>query len=126
MLFDFLACYLTFQCYFCVMINCRAIIRLFFLTLFLLQLIPVCYLSKCKSTSSNFAEISTEEGIVDSSTEDSDGEVEAEFYFIENKNSSSNRYFSDVYKQTIYLSHNNQIPKPVYLEIPYSPPENKI
>jgi len=126
MLFDFLACYLTFQYYFCVMTNCRATIKLFFLTLFLLQLIPVCYLSKCKSTSANFVDISAEEGIVDSSIEDSEGEVNAEFYLIENKNSSSNRYVSDVYKQTIYLNHNNQIPKPVYLEIPYSPPENKI
>ncbi len=93
--------------------------------MFLLQLIPVCYLSKCKSTSSNFADISAEEGIVDSSTEDSEGEVESEFYFIENKNSSLNLFVSDVYQKTIYLSHNNQIPKLVYLEIPYSPPKIK-
>ncbi len=91
-----------------------------------MQLISVCYLFECKSTSIKFVDISTEEGLVDSSIEDSEGEVGTEFYLIVNKNSPSNRLVSDVYQQTIYLSHNDQIPKPVYLEIPYSPPENKI
>jgi hypothetical protein len=108
------------------MIKCNAIIKVFFLTLFLVQLISVCYQFECKSTSIKFADVSTEEGIGDFSTEDSEGEVGTEFYLIENKNSPSNDFISDVYQQTIYLSHNNQIPKPVYLEIPYSPPENKI
>jgi len=108
------------------MIKCSAITKAFFLTLFLVQLFSVCYLFECKSTSIKFADVSTEEGIGDFSTEDSEGEVGTEFYLIENKNSPSNDFISDVYQQTIYLSHNNQIPKPVYLEIPYSPPENKI
>jgi len=71
-------------------------------------------------------DVSTEEGLGDFSTEDSEVEVDAEFYLIDNKNSSSNHAVCDVYQQTIYLNHNDQIPKPVYLEIPYSPPENKI
>jgi len=108
------------------MIKCNATIKFFFLTLFLAQLISVCYLFECKSTSIKFADISTEEGIGDFSTEDSEGEVGTEFYLIENKNSPSNDFISDVYQQTIYLSHNNQIPKPVYLEIPSSPPEQII
>jgi len=108
------------------MIKCSAITKVFFLTLFLVQLISVCYQFECKSNSIKFADVSTEEGIGDFSTEDSEGEVGTEFYLIENKNSPSNDFISDVYQQTIYLSHNNQIPKPVYLEIPYSPPENKI
>jgi hypothetical protein len=108
------------------MIKCSVTIKFFFLTLFLVQLISVCYLFECKSTSIKFVDISTEEGLVDFSLEDSEVEVDAEFYLIENKNSPSNDLISDVYQQTIYLSHNNQIPKPVYLEIPYSPPENKI
>ena len=106
--------------------NGNSIIKLFFLKLFILQLISVCYQFECKSTSIKFVDISTEEGLVDFSIEDSEGEVGTEFYLIENKNSPSNDFISDVYQQTIYLSHNNQIPKPVYLEIPYSPPENKI
>jgi len=108
------------------MINCNSVIKFFFLTLFLVQLISVCYQFDCNSTSCKFADVSTEEGLVDFSIEDSEGEVGTEFYLIENKNSPSNDFVSDVYQQTIYLSHNNQIPKPVYLEIPYSPPENKI
>ena len=108
------------------MIKCSAIIKVFFLTLFLVQLISVCYQFECKSTSIKFVDISTEEGLVDFSIEDSEGEVGTEFYLIENKNSPSKDFISDVYQQTIYLSQNNQIPKPVYLEIPYSPPENKI
>lgn len=104
------------------MIKCSVTIKLFFLSLFLLQLISVCYLFECKSISIKFVDISTEGGLVDSSIEDSEGEVGTEFYLIENKNSSSNHFVSDVYQQTIYLNHNNQIPKPVYLEIPYSPP----
>ncbi len=108
------------------MINCKSVIKFFFLTLFLVQLISVCYQFDCKSTSYKFADVSTEEGLVDFSIEDSEDEVGTEFYLIENKNSASNDFVSDVYQQTIYLSHNNQIPKPVYLEIPYSPPENKI
>ena len=106
--------------------NGNSIIKLFFLKLFILQLISVCYLFECKSTSIKLGDISTEEGIVDFLLEDSEGEVEAEFYVIGNKNSSSNHDVCDVYQQTIYLSHNNQIPKPVYLEIPYSPPEQII
>ena len=105
------------------MIKCNATIKLFFLSLFLFQLISVCYQFECKSANIKLGDVSTEEGIVDFSTEDSEVEVDAEFYLIDNKNSSSNH---DVYQQTIYLSQNNQIPKPVYLEIPYSPPENKI
>ncbi len=108
------------------MIKCNATIKLFFLSLFLVQLISVCYLFECKSTSIKFADVSTEEGVVDFSTEDSEVEVDAEFYLIDNKNSSSNHAVCDVYQQTIYLSHNDQIPKPVYLEIPYSPPEQTI
>jgi len=108
------------------MLDGRAIIKLLFLKLFLLQLISVCYLYECKSASIKLGDVSTEEGLGDFSTEDSEGEVDAEFYLIDNKNFSSNHFVFDVYKQTIYLSHNNQIPKPVYLEIPYSPPENKI
>ena len=108
------------------MMNGNSIIKLFFLKLFILQLISVCYLFECKSTSIKLGDISTEEGIVDFLLEDSEGEVEAEFYVIGNKNSSSNNDVCDVYQQTIYLSQNNQIPKPVYLEIPYSPPEQII
>jgi len=108
------------------MVNRGAIIKLLFLKLFLLQLISVCYLFEHKSASIKLGDVSTEEELGDFSTEDSEGEVDAEFYFIDNKNSSSNHDVCDVYQQTIYLSHNNQIPKPVYLEIPYSPPENKI
>ena len=108
------------------MVNRGAIIKLLFLKLFLLQLISVCYLFECKSASIKLGDVSTEEGLGDFSTEDSEGEVDAEFYVINNKNFSSNHFVCDVYQQTIYLSHNNQIPKPVYLEIPYSPPENKI
>jgi hypothetical protein len=108
------------------MVNRGAIIKLLFLKLFLLQLISVCYLFEYKSASIKLGDVSTEEGLGDFSTEDSEGEVDAEFYIIDNKNSSSNHFVCDVYQQTIYLSHNNQIPKPVYLEIPYSPPENKI
>ena len=108
------------------MMNGNSIIKLFFLKLFILQLISVCYLFECKSTSIKLGEISTEEGIVDFLLEDSEGEVDAEFYLIDNKNSCSNHDVCDVYQQTIYLSHNNQIPKPVYLEIPYSPPEQII
>lgn len=106
--------------------NGNSIIKLFFLKLFILQLISVCYLFECKSANIKLSDVSTEEGIVDFSTEDSEGEVDAEFYLIDNKNSSSNHVVCDVYQQTIYLSHNNQIPKPVYLEIPYSPPEQII
>jgi hypothetical protein len=108
------------------MIKCSATIKVFFLTLFLVQLISVCYLFECKSNNIKIADISTEEGLVDSTIEDSEGEVGTEFYLIDHKNSPSNRLVSDVYQQTIYLSHNNQIPKPVYLEIPYSPPEQII
>ena len=108
------------------MIKCNATIKLFFLSLFLLQLISVSYLFECKSANIKLGDVSTEEGIVDFSTEDSEGEVDAEFYVIDNKYSSSNHVVCDVYQQTIYLSHNNQIPKPVYLEIPYSPPEQII
>ena len=108
------------------MIKCNATIKLFFLSLFLLQLISVCYQFKCKSANIKLGDFSTEEGIVDFSTEDSEGEVDAEFYLIDNKNSSSNYAVCDVYQQTIYLNHNDQIPKPVYLEIPYSPPEQII
>ena len=108
------------------MVNRGAIIKLLFLKLFLLQLISVCYLFECKSASIKLGDVSTEEGLGDFSTEDSEGEVDAEFYVINNKNFSSNHFVCDVYQQTIYLSHNNQIPKPVYLEIPYSPPENRI
>ena len=106
--------------------NGNSIIKLFFLKLFILQLISVCYLFECKSANIKLGDVSTEEGIVDFSTEDSEVEVDAEFYLIDNKNSSSNHVVCDVYQQTIYLSHNNQIPKPVYLEIPYSPPEQII
>ncbi len=106
--------------------NGNSIIKLFFLKLFILQLISVCYLFECKSANIKLGDVSTEEGIVDFSTEDSEGEVDAEFYVIDNKYSSSNHVVCDVYQQTIYLSHNNQIPKPVYLEIPYSPPEQII
>ena len=91
-----------------------------------MQLISVCYLFECKSANIKLGDVSTEEGIVDFSTEDSEGEVDAEFYVIDNKYSSLNHVVCDVYQQTIYLSHNNQIPKPVYLEIPYSPPEQII
>ena len=108
------------------MMNGNSIIKLFFLKLFILQLISVCYLFECKSANIKLGDVSTEEGIVDFSTEDSEGEVDAEFYVIDNKYSSSNHVVCDVYQQTIYLSHNNQIPKPVYLEIPYSPPEQII
>ena len=108
------------------MIKCNTTIKLFFLSLFLLQLISVCYQFECKSANIKLGDVSTEEGIVDFSTEDSEGEVDAEFYLIDNKNSISNYAVCDVYQQTIYLNHNDQIPKPVYLEIPYSPPENKI
>ena len=108
------------------MIKCNATIKLFFLSLFLFQLISLCYQLECKSANIKLGDVSTEEGLGDFSTEDSEGEVDAEFYFIDNKNSSSNHDVCDVYQQTIYLSHNDQIPKPVYLEIPYSPPENKI
>ena len=108
------------------MMNGNSIIKLFFLKLFILQLISVCYLFECKSANIMLGDVSTEEGIVDFSTEDSEGEVDAEFYVIDNKYSSSNHVVCDVYQQTIYLSHNNQIPKPVYLEIPYSPPEQII
>ena len=108
------------------MMNGNSIIKLFFLKLFILQLISVCYQFECKSANFKLGDVSTEEGIVDFSTEDSEIEVDAEFYLIGNKNLSSNHFVSDVYQQTIYLSHNDQIPKPVYLEIPYSPPENKI
>ncbi len=108
------------------MVNRGAIIKFLFLKLFLLQLISVCYLFECKSASIKLGDVSTEEELGDFSTEDSEGEVDAEFYVINNKNFSSNHFVCDVYQQTIYLSHNNQIPKPVYLEIPYSPPENKI
>ena len=108
------------------MIKCNTTIKLFFLKLFILQLISVCYLFECKSANIKLGDVSTEEGIVDFSTEDSEGEVDAEFYLIDNKNSISNYAVCDVYQQTIYLNHNDQIPKPVYLEIPYSPPENKI
>ena len=108
------------------MVNRGAIIKLLFLKLFLLQLISVCYLFECKSASIKLGDVSTEEELGDFSTEDSEGEVDAEFYVINNKNFSSNHFVCDVYQQTIYLSHNNQIPKPVYLEIPYSPPENRI
>ena len=108
------------------MMNGNSIIKLFFLKLFILQLISVCYLFECKSANIKLGDVSTEEGIGDFSTEDSEVEVDAEFYLIDNKNSSSNHVVCDVYQQTIYLNHNDQIPKPVYLEIPYSPPENKI
>ena len=106
--------------------NGNSIIKLFFLKLFILQLISVCYLFECKSANIKLGDVSTEEGIVDFSTEDSEGEVDSEFYVIDNKNFNSNHVVCDVYQQTIYLSHNNQIPKPVYLEIPYSPPEQII
>lgn len=108
------------------MIKCNVTIKLFFLSLFLFQLISVCYQFECKSTSIKFADVSTEEGIGDFSTQDSEVEVDAEFYLIGNKNLSSNHFVSDVYQQTIYLSHNDQIPKPVYLEILYTPPEQTI
>ena len=108
------------------MIKCTATIKFFFLTLFLVQLISVCYQFECKSSNIKLGDVSTEEGIVDFSTEDSEVEVDAEFYLIDNKNSSSNHVVCDVYQQTIYLNHNDQIPKPVYLEIPYSPPEQTI
>ena len=101
-------------------------LKFFFPLLFLLQLICTSYYTVNKDNNKILGDISTEEGLVDFSTEDGEGEVEAEFYLIDNKNSSSNHVVCDVYQQTIYLSHNNQIPKPVYLEIPYSPPENKI
>ena len=100
-------------------------LKFFFPLLFLLQLICTSYFT-VNDNNKNLGDISTEEGLVDFSIEDGEGEVEAEFYVIGNKNSSSNHDVCDVYQQTIYLSHNNQIPKPVYLEIPYSPPENKI
>ncbi len=106
--------------------NGNSIIKFFFLKLFLLQLISVCYLFECKSTSIKLGDVSTEEGIVDFLLEDSEGEVDAEFCLIDNKNFNSNHFVSDVYQQTIYLNHNDQIPKPVYLEIPYSPPEQTI
>ena len=108
------------------MINGNTVIKFFFFKLFLLQLIYFCYLFECKSTSIKLGDVSTEERIVDFLLEDSEGEVDAEFYVIDNKNSRSNHDVCDVYQQTIYLSHNNQIPKPVYLEIPYSPPEQII
>lgn len=99
--------------------------KFFFPLLFLLQLICTSYFT-VNDNNKKLGDISTEEGLVDFSIEDGEGEVEAEFYLIDNKNSSSNHVFCDVYQQTIYLSHNNQIPKPVYLEIPYSPPEQII
>lgn len=108
------------------MINGNSTIKLFFLSLFILQLISVCYQFESKSANIKLGDVSTEEGIVDFSTEDGEGEVDAEFYVIDNKNFNSNHCVCDVYQQTIYLSHNDHIPKPVYLEIPYSPPENKI
>ena len=98
-------------------------LKFFFPLLFLLQLICTSYFTVNKDNNKILGDISTEEGLVDFSIEDSEGEVDAEFYVIGNKNSISNH---DVYQQTIYLSHNNQIPKPVYLEIPYSPPEQII
>ena len=101
-------------------------LKFFFPLLFLLQLICTSYYTVNKDNNKILGDISTEEGLVDFSTEDGEGEVEAEFYLIDNKNSSSNHVVCDVYQQTIYLSHNNQIPKPVYLEIPYSPPEQII
>ena len=101
-------------------------LKFFFPLLFLLQLICTSYFTVNKDNNKILGDISTEEGLGDFSTEDSEGEVDAEFYLIDNKNSGSNHVVCDVYQQTIYLSHNNQIPKPVYLEIPYSPPENKI
>lgn len=101
-------------------------LKFFFPLLFLLQLICTSYFTVNKDNNKILGDISTEEGLVDFSIEDSEGEVDAEFYVIGNKNSSSNHDVCDVYQQTIYLSHNNQIPKPVYLEIPYSPPEQII
>ena len=101
-------------------------LKFFFPLLFLLQLICTSYFTVNKDNNKMLGDISTEEGLVDFSIEDGEGEVEAEFYVIGNKNSSSNNDVCDVYQQTIYLSHNNQIPKPVYLEIPYSPPEQII
>ncbi len=101
-------------------------LKFFFPLLFLLQLICTSYFTVNKDNNKILGDISTEEGIVDFSTEDSEGEVDSEFYVIDNKNFNSNHVVCDVYQQTIYLSHNNQIPKPVYLEIPYSPPEQII
>ncbi len=101
-------------------------LKFFFPLLFLLQLICTSYFTVNKDNNKILGDISTKEGLIDFSIEDGEGEVEAEFYLIDNKNSSSNYDVCDVYQQTIYLSHNNQIPKPVYLEIPYSPPEQII